>query len=217
MAFPFADRADAGRQLADRLRMHADEQDLVVLGLPRGGVVVAAEVASALHVPLEVFVVRKLGVPGYGELAFGAIASGGAIVLNDHVVAEAGLTQAEVDGVVESETRELNRREALFGGGRFDVKDRTVIIADDGLATGATMRVAILALKKMQPRRVIVAVPVGSPDIVQGLESLADEVVCLETPTPFRGVGLWYDDFSQTTDGEVRDLLDHARRRVQHA
>jgi putative phosphoribosyl transferase len=214
---PFADRAEAGRKLADRLRAHADEQDLLVLGLPRGGVVVAAEVAAALKAPLEVFVVRKLGVPGQPELAFGAIASGGIIVLNHDVLAETGLTRAEMDEVVAAEMRELNRRQALYGVGRHDIENRPVILVDDGLATGATMRVAVLALREMNPRHITVAVPVGAPEVVRQFETLADEVVCLASPVPFRGVGLWYEDFSQTTDDQVQELLDAARRREQHA
>jgi predicted phosphoribosyltransferase len=211
MVLPFADRREAGRTLATRLAPLADDPDLIVLGLPRGGVIVAYEVAAALHAPLDVFVVRKLGVPGFEELAFGAIATGGVSVLNDDVVRESGLTQSSIDRVVQAESRELARRESLYHGGNADVHAKTVVLVDDGLATGATMRAAIQALRQMAPRRIIVAVPVGAPDIVRHMATLADQVVCVETPVPFGGVGRWYEDFSQTTDDEVRDVLELSR------
>jgi predicted phosphoribosyltransferase len=211
MHLPFANREDAGRQLAATLTHHAPDPNLVILGLPRGGVVVAYEVASALHAPLDVFVVRKLGVPGFEELAFGAIASGGVTVFNQDVIDEAGLTESAIQGVVSAETAELHRREQLFGAmGGVAVGNKTVILVDDGLATGATMRAGIQALRTADPRRIIAAVPVGAGDIAELIGREADEVVCLTAPSPFGGVGRWYDDFSQTTDEQVRSLLTRA-------
>ncbi|HYE60387.1 MAG TPA: phosphoribosyltransferase [Phycisphaerales bacterium] len=216
MALPFVNREDAGRQLAAALVAYGNDPDLIVLGLPRGGVVVAFEVAGALHAPLDVFVVRKLGVPGFEELAFGAIASGGQIVLNQDVMADAGLTHSAMQRVIELETAELERRERLFHSTGVQVQDKIVILVDDGLATGATMRVGIQALRQMQPRRIVAAVPVGAPDIVRSIGKEADEIVCVETPTPFGGVGRWYDDFSQTTDTQVRHLLERAHAGHAH-
>lgn len=209
----FQDRADAGRVLATKLAAFADRPDVLVLGLPRGGVPVAYEVARALRAPLDVFLVRKLGVPGQPELAMGAIASGGVRVLHDNVLKALSITEQEIDAVTAEEAEELDRRERLYRGGRppLDVRGRTVILVDDGLATGSSMRAAVEALRRMNPLRIVVAVPVGSPDTCGALLEEADEVVCAETPDPFYAVGIWYDDFSQTTDEEVRELLERAR------
>ncbi|HZC98255.1 MAG TPA: erythromycin esterase family protein [Bradyrhizobium sp.] len=204
----FRDRRDAGRQLAERLRAYANRADVIVLALPRGGVPVAYEVARALRAPLDVFVVRKLGVPGYEELAMGAVATGGVRVLND-VVKRLGIPDFIVDTVAAEEQQELARRERLYRGGRPppDVRGRTVILVDDGLATGATMHAAIQALRQQQPARMVVAVPTASPDTCEQMRKEVDDVVCAMTPEPFHAVGQWYQDFSQTTDEEVRALL----------
>lgn len=204
----FRNRADAGRVLAQHLR-HLAGSDLVVLGLPRGGLPVAAVVATALGAPLDVLVVRKLGVPGHPELAMGAIASGGVRVLNTAVIASLGLTAADVDRVGALEEAELARREETYRPGRdpADVAGRVVVLVDDGLATGATMRAAIDAVRARSPARVVVAVPVGARETCDRLAAEADEVVCVHTPAAFHAVGQWYDDFAQTTDGEIRALL----------
>jgi predicted phosphoribosyltransferase len=180
-----------------------------VLALPRGGVPVGAEVAKALGAPLDVFIVRKLGVPGHEELAMGAIASGGVRVLNRDVLGYARITPQQLDAVAAREERELARREAEYRGNRppLDVRGRTVIIVDDGLATGSSMRAAVQALRAMEPKRVIVAVPVGAAQTCEEFRGIVDEIVCLRTPEPFEAVGLWYDDFTQTTDAEVHALL----------
>jgi len=205
----FKDRVEAGRQLAKALSKYANRHDVVVLALPRGGVPVGFEVAKALHAPLDVFLVRKLGVPGHPELAMGAIASGGVRVLNRDVLDYVRVTQQQLDAVAAREERELSRREAEFRGNRapLDVRERTVIIVDDGLATGSTMRAAVQALRAMEPKRVIVAVPVGAEQTCEEFRDIVDEMVCLRTPEPFEAVGLWYDDFTQTTDEEVHALL----------
>lgn len=212
MEFAFRDRSEAGRLLASKLREYANRHDLVVLALPRGGVPVAFEVARALTAPLDVFVVRKLGVPGHEELAMGAIASGGVRVLNQDVVLGLGIPSEMIDMVAAQEEMELERREREYRGGAppIDVQGRTVILVDDGLATGSSMRVAALALQKKNPARIIVAVPVGAPSTCAQFESVVDKVVCGITPEPFWAVGQWYQDFSQTTDEEVRDLLNRA-------
>jgi len=206
----FRDRIEAGQVLASHLSHYADRDDVLVLGLPRGGVPVAFEVARALHAPLDVFVVRKLGLPGHPELAVGAIASGGVRVLNDEVVRAFDLPPELIDAVAEREERELERRERAYRGDRprLDVQGRTVILVDDGLATGSSMRAAVEALRSQHPARLVVAVPVGARDTCQELKCEADEAVCARTPEPFRAVGLWYDDFSQTSDAEVRQLLN---------
>jgi putative phosphoribosyl transferase len=213
----FVDRREAGAMLAARLQAFAS-QDIVVLALPRGGIPVAYEVALALNAPLAVFVVRKLGVPGHRELAMGAIASGGTLVLNDDLIRDLHIPTAAIDAVVAEESRELARREREYGGGIPPVRGRVVILVDDGLATGATMRAAVLAVREQHPLRVVVAVPVGAWDTCQALHSDADEVICLRTPEPFSAVGLWYRTFDQTTDEEVRTLLEAAARRhaVEH-
>jgi predicted phosphoribosyltransferase len=205
----FLDRRDAGRRLAVELSDYADQNDLLVLALPRGGVPVAYEVARALHAPLDVFMVRKLGVPGYEELAMGAIATGGLRVLDEDLIRMLDLPREVIERVTAAEMRELERRERVYRGDRppIDVRGRTVILIDDGLATGSTMRAAIAALKKEGAKRIVVAVPVAPPETCESLKAQVDDVVCAVTPEPFRAVGLWYRDFSQTTDEEVRDLL----------
>jgi predicted phosphoribosyltransferase len=208
----FPDRADAGRQLAAKLTRYANRHDVVVLALPRGGVPVAYEVARALAAPLDVFLVRKLGVPGYEELAMGAIASGGVRVLNEEAVEGLGIPPEVVDQAVKRELREMERRELEYRDGLPApvVRGRIVILVDDGLATGSTMRAAVASLRKQAPSRIVVAVPVGAPETCASIRNLADEVVRVLEPERFRAVGLWYDDFSQTTDEEVRHLLHHA-------
>src|SRR4030081_2420516 len=205
----FRDRREAGRLLAERLRTYADRDDVMVLALPRGGVPVADEVASALGAPLDVFVVRKLGVPGYEELAMGAVATGGVRVLNDQIVDRLGIPDHLIDAVAAREQQELSRRELLYRGGRPppNIRGRTVILVDDGLATGATMHAAIQALRQQQPARIVVAVPTASPETCEELKATARDVICAVTPEPFQAVGRWYQDFSQTTDEEVAALL----------
>jgi erythromycin esterase-like protein/predicted phosphoribosyltransferase len=215
MTLPYRDRRDAGRQLAAKLTSYAHRPDVVVLGLPRGGIPVAFEVAEALAAPLDAFLVRKLGVPGHEELAMGAIASGGIRVLNEDVVGSLAIPEATIDAVEAQERQELARRERLYRGGlpSPDVQDRTVILVDDGLATGSTMRAAARALRQRHPARLIAAVPVGSADICASLRDVVDEVVCAETPAPFYAVGIWYESFAQTSDAEVQTLLRQAAER----
>ena len=205
----FRDRTDGGRQLAAQLAEYGGRSDVVVLGLPRGGVPVAKEVATRLKAPLDVFLVRKLGVPGHPELAMGAIAEGGVEVLTEDLIQDLRIPHALVQQVVVRERVELERREVLYRGGRKApvVRDRTVILVDDGLATGSSMEAAVLALRQHAPARIVVAVPVGASDTCDRLRRIADQVVCVSTPEPFNAVGLWYDEFSQTTDDEVRRLL----------
>jgi putative phosphoribosyl transferase len=212
----FRDRREAGRQLAQHLAAYANRPDVLVLALPRGGVPVAYEVARALHAPLDVFLVRKLGLPGHEEYAMGAVASGGVRVLNREVVDQLHLPDELIEGVASRELQELERRERLYRGNRpFPyVRGKTVILVDDGLATGSTMRAAAEALRQQGPARLVVAVPAGSPETCDEFRDEVDEVVCAITPEPFDAVGLWYDDFSQTTDDEVRDLLAAARQEV---
>ncbi len=215
MAAHFRNRTEAGQQLAAKLTTYANRPDVLILALPRGGVPVAFEVAQALNAPLDVFLVRKLGVPGHEELAFGAIASGGTRVLNDEVVSELGLSQEIMDRVAARELQELKRREQAYRDDRPapSVRDRTVILVDDGLATGSTMRAAVDALRQQQPARVVVGVPTASPETCAKFRRLVDEIVCVITPEPFYAVGLWYQDFSQTSDEEVRALLARAAGR----
>jgi putative phosphoribosyl transferase len=205
----FSDRREAGRRLAELLRSLADEPDVIVLGLPRGGVPVAYEVAEALGAPLDVFVVRKLGVPGHEEYAMGAIASGGIREVNHEVLRQLQLSNEAVAAVEHAERRELERRERLYRGDRPApaLCDRTVVLVDDGLATGSTMLAAVAAVRTQRPRRVIVAVPVASREACEALRQKADACVAVFTPDPFYGVGLWYLDFNQTTDQEVERLL----------
>ena len=205
----YRDRLEAGRILATKLTAYADRKDVVVLALPRGGVPVAFEVAKALQAPLDVFVVRKLGVPGHEELAMGAIATGGVCVVNEHVVQMLAIPDVVIEEVAEREQKELERRERLYRDDLppSDVRDRTVILVDDGLATGSTMRAAIASLRKLQPARIVVAVPVAAPVVCDEFRAEVDEIVCASTPEPFFGVGYWYEDFSQTSDEEVHDLL----------
>ena len=208
----FIDRADAGRQLAARLSAYADRSDVIVLGLPRGGVPVAYEVARRLRAPLDVFLVRKLGVPSHPELAMGAIAEGGVEVLSEDLIRDVGVPEALVRQVAVRERLELDRRDTLYRGGRTlpPVRGHIVILIDDGLATGSTMQAAVTALRRLDPARIIVAVPVGARDTCTRIGRLADEVVCLAMPEPFQAVGLWYQRFAQTTDEEVQRLLAHA-------
>ena len=212
----FVDRRDAGRKLAQRLLHYADRSDAIVLALPRGGVPVAYEVALALHVPLDIFIVRKLGVPGHEELAMGAIASGGIRVLNEDIIRMLHLSEELIDQVAQQELQELQRRERSYRGDRppLDVHDKTIILVDDGLATGASMRAAVAGLRTRNPRRIVVAVPTAAPEACRAFEQEVDEVVCAMTPEPFLGVGRWYDNFSQTTDEGVRFFMEDVGRRM---
>ena len=209
---PFHDRREAGRLLARFLTHHRYDPDAVVLALPRGGVPVGLEVARAIDAPLDVFLVRKLGVPGREELALGALAAGGVRVLNPDIVWRLKIPMDVIDRITSVERRELERRERLYRAGRplLQVRNRTVILVDDGLATGSTMSAAITALRQMGARRIVVAVPVAAPETCARLGREADEIVCAATPEPFLAVGQWYQDFSQVTDEEVRELLDQA-------
>lgn len=208
----FANRTEAGQQLALRLRKYANRDDVIVLGAPRGGVPVAFEVATQLRVPLDVLVLRKLGVPGREEFAFGAIASGGVRIVERDTVEGLGITGLDIERVTRAERQELERRERAYRGGRppLDVNGLIVILVDDGIATGSSMRAAIRALRQMKPSRIVIAVPVAPASTCNRLQFEADELVCLEMPEPFYGVGQFYDDFSQVSDEEVKDLLDHA-------
>jgi predicted phosphoribosyltransferase len=210
----FRDRREAGRLLAERFRGYAGRDDVIVLGLPRGGVPVAFEVAAALGAPLDLFLVRKLGVPGHEELALGAIASGGTRVLNKLLADKLALPAEWIEAIDARERRELERRERAYRGDRPppDVAGRTVILVDDGLATGSTMLAAVSALRAREPERIVVAVPVADPEVCASVGREADEAVCLLTPQPLHAVGAWYEDFSQTGDDEVRELLARARR-----
>jgi putative phosphoribosyl transferase len=210
----FRDRRDAGRVLAQRLSQYAGQPDVRVLALPRGGVPVAYEVAEALGAPLDVFLVRKLGMPGHEELAMGAIATGGVRVLNDEVVFGNQIPPHVIEQVASREEQELVRREHEYRGERPapDVRDQIAILVDDGLATGATMRAAVAALRQQQAKRIVVAVPVAAASVCDEFRTEVDEIVCAATPEPFFAVGLWYEDFSQTTDDEVRDLLMKVKR-----
>lgn len=213
MRKPFRDRRSAGRAVADLLARYRDDDDVLVLGLPRGGVPVAFEVASALAAPLDVLIVRKLGVPGHEELAMGAIASGGVRIVNERIARELGVTESAIAAAAAQEEIELERRERLYRGDRLpaDVEGRTVILVDDGLATGATMRAGIAAVRSRGAAQIVVAVPCGSTSTCRALTREADDVVCVATPEPFYAVGMWYEDFTQTTDDEVRALLERAQ------
>ena len=205
----FHNRIDAGRQLAARLTTYAGRSDVIVLGLPRGGIPVAYEVATRLKAPLDVFLVRKLGVPGHPELAMGAIAAGGIEVLSRDLIRDLGIPHALIEQIAVRERLELERRDLSYRGARRPavVRDRTVILVDDGLATGSTMQAAILALQQQKPARIVVAVPVGARETCDSLRRITNEVVCVATPEPFNAVGDWYEEFSQTTDDDVKRLL----------
>jgi predicted phosphoribosyltransferase len=209
----YRDRSEAGKHLAARLAKYANRDDVLVLALPRGGVPVGFEVAKALHAPLDIFVVRKLGVPGHEELAMGAISTGGVRVLNDDVVDYLQIPGDVIDAIAAIELRELERRERAYRGDRPEpnVQGKTIILVDDGLATGSTMRAAAAALRQQNPARIVVAVPVSAPQTCDEYRMGVDEIICASTPEPFRGVGQWYRDFSQTTDDEVRELLEKAQ------
>lgn len=214
---PLRDRRQGGRLLAERLEHLRGQPNLLVLALPRGGLPVGFEVAHALQAPLDIFVVRKLGFPGHEEYAMGAIASGGVRVMNP--MPGISVSAEDVAAVVAREQDELTRRELLYRGDRpaVSIRGRTVIVVDDGLATGSTMRAAVLAIRQQRPARIVVAVPVGAEETCEMLRADADEVVCAATPHPFRAVGLWYRDFPQCTDEEVHELLAEARREHAHA
>jgi putative phosphoribosyl transferase len=210
----FANRKEAGQELALHLRKYANRDDVIVLGAPRGGIPVAFEIAKDLGVPLDVFVLRKLGVPGHEELAFGAIASGGVRILDRDTVEGLGITGLDIERVTRAEEQELERRERAYRGGRpsLDVGGLTVILVDDGIATGSSMRAAVRALSQMKPARIVIAVPVAPPSTCNRLRFEVDELVCLQMPEPFYGVGRFYDDFSQVSDEEVKELLNSGLR-----
>jgi putative phosphoribosyl transferase len=210
----FRNRADAGRRLVSRLQKYANRDDVIVLGVPRGGIPVAFEVATALNLPLDIFVLRKLGVPGHEELAFGAIGSGGVRVLNTGVLEQLGISDLDVAAVTRTEKEELERRERLYRGNRppLDVHGQTVILIDDGIATGASLMAAIHALRQMKPAKVVVAIPVAPQATCYRLLREVDQLVCVEMPEPFYGVGHFYEDFSQVSDEEVNELLERASR-----
>jgi putative phosphoribosyl transferase len=208
----FQNRVDAGRQLGAQLQLYSKRKDVIVLGIPRGGVLVAAEVARALDVPLDIFISRKLGVPGQEELAFGAVASGGVRVLDRKIIEEVGISIQQVEQITEQAKRELERREKLYRGDRPlpNLENRTVFLVDDGIATGASMRAAILALRQFTPARIIVAVPVAPVSTWNRLQAEVDELVCVHTPKDFDAIGRFYSDFSQVPDGEVTELFHRA-------
>jgi len=212
----FLNRTDAGRQLAEQLLPYANQSDVLVLALPRGGVPVGFEIARRLLLPLDVFVVRKLGVPGHEEFAFGAIATSGIRVLNDEVLASLPLSLAVINVIAEREQKELKRREQAYRDNKppLQIKNHTIILVDDGIATGATMRAAISAVRQQSPKNIIAAIPVGPISVYQDLHE-ADKVICLLTPDPFYSVGLWYEQFNQTSDDEVRDLLKKAENFIE--
>ncbi len=214
----FSDRRDAGRVLAQELTAYAGRSDVIVLALPRGGVPVAYEVALALNAPLDIFIVRKLGLPGHEELAIGAIASGGVRVRNEDIIHALNIPEAMINRVAQQELQELGRREQLYRGARpmLDVQDKTVILIDDGLATGASMRAAVSGVRTQHPARIVIAVPTAAPETCNAFEFEVDEIVCAMTPEPFFGVGKWYENFSQITDEEVHTLLEEASRQLLH-
>lgn len=213
---PFRDREQAGRILADRLKHYANRTDVIVLALPRGGLPVGVEVAAALRAPIDVFVVRKLGAPGQPELAMGAIASGGVRVLNDDVVQSLNVTNDAIDRVAQAEQHELERRERLYRGDRAfpRLTDQVVILVDDGLATGSTMRAAVRAVRHHRPSRVVVGVPTGAAETCEEFRNEVDEIVCVIAPEGFQAVGVWYEEFPQVSDEEVRELLARSSREL---
>lgn len=215
MRLPYKDRAEAGRLLATALKHYGGRTDVLVLALPRGGVPVAAEVAKELGVTLDLMLVRKLGTPGHEELAMGVIATGGSQVLNEDLIRHLAISSDVIEAVAQKERRELRRREQAYRGDHPmpAMRERCVILIDDGVATGATMRAAVAALRQQDPARIVIAVPVAPPETIADFQKSVDEVVCLATPTPFLGVGRWYQDFSQTSDAEVRALLAEAWER----
>ena len=213
---PFKDRRDAGSKLAKKLTAYTRRPDGLILALPRGGVPVAYEVTLALNLPLDIFIVRKLGVPGHEELAFGAIASGGIRVLNSDVVRMLSIPDKVINFVATRELQELQRRESIYRGDgpSLEVRDHTIILIDDGLATGASMRAAVAGLRSQHPARIVIAVPATAPETCEAFRSEVDEVICAITPEPFYGVGRWYEDFSQVADEEVRILVEQANRQI---
>jgi len=206
----FADRTQAGKQLADELKDYANNKEAIVLGLPRGGLPVAYEISDALNLPLDILLVRKLGVPGFEELAMGAIASGDVEVFNEDVLRSMHITEKQIEFVTKKEKEELQRRSLRYRGDKPypEIKDKIIILVDDGIATGATMRAGIAALRKMQPKKIIVAVPVASSYTLSEIRPLVDECICLETPEPFEAIGLWYRTFEQLDDSEVIRILN---------
>ncbi|WP_088240421.1 phosphoribosyltransferase [Calothrix rhizosoleniae] len=215
MTAKFRDRTEAGKMLAQKLITYTNRKDGLVMALPRGGVPVGYEVAKKLNIPLDICIVRKLGVPGHKELAMGAIASGGVRILNYDVVSWLNISSGTIDEVATHELRELQRRDQVYRGDRSppDVRNKTIILVDDGIATGSTIRAAIAILQQQQPRRIVIATPVAPLTVCQELQALVDEVVRLSMPEPFYAIGLWYDNFAQTTDAEVRELLDKSNHR----
>jgi putative phosphoribosyl transferase len=214
----FRDRRDAGRVLARKLSAYAGQTDVIVLALPRGGVPVAYEVALALNAPLDIFLIRKLGLPGREELAIGAIASGGIRVLNEDIIRVLSVPEEVINIVARNELQELGRREHAYRGNRPapDIRDRKVILIDDGLATGASMRAAVVGVRAQHPARIVIAVPAAAPELCNAFQFEVDEMVCGMTPEPFYGLSRWYEDFSQTTDAEVRMFLEEANHQVLH-
>jgi len=214
----FTDRRDAGRKLAKKLAAYANRSDVLVLALPRGGVPVAYEVALALHAPLDIFIVRKLGLPGHEELAMGAIATGGALVINQDVVRTFNVPQGLIEAVAKKELKELERRERVFRGDRpmREIRGKTVVLIDDGLATGASMHAAILGIRSKQPARIVAAVPTAALETCEAFKQKVDEMICATTPEPFYGVSRWYEEFSQTSDEEVQSLLEEASQHAVH-
>lgn len=209
MEMKYQNRHEAGKILAKHLKKYSEKKDVIILALPRGGVPVGYEVAKALSVPLDVFIVRKLGVPFQEELAMGAIASHDALVLNDEIIQTLNISQSDIHKVMQSEKKELKRRENLYRGNRpaLALQDKTVILIDDGIATGATMRAAILAIRTQNPQKIVMAVPVAAASTCEEMSPLVDELICPLMPTAFYAVGAWYENFSQTTDEEVSELL----------
>lgn len=214
----FTDRRDAGRILARKLSVYADQTDVIVLALPRGGVPVAYEVALSLRAPLDIFLVRKLGVPGREELAIGAIASGGIRVLNEDIIRALGIPDDVINIVAQREWQELQRREHTYRGERpaMDIRHRQIILVDDGLATGASMRAAVVGVRAQGPARIVIAVPAAAPELCDAFQFEVDEMVCAMTPEPFQGLSRWYENFSQTTDAEVRTFLEEANHHLMY-